>query len=284
MLIAQISDLHLGFVPDDPDEMNARRLDALLDHMLAGPVLPDLLIATGDLVERGDEASYARLRAMLDRCPFPVHYALGNHDLRDGFAAVFGDTPCVDGYYQYAIDLPALRVLVLDTLEDGRHGGGFCPTRAAWLATTLAEQPDAPTLIALHHPPFPTGVSWMTTDPREPWVARLGAAMAGHDNIVGLVCGHIHRPIVSRFAGVPVAVCPPSAPAVALTLLPIDPEVPDNRPMIVDTVPAYALHLWDGAHFVTHFVRVEPEPVIVAYEPYMQPLLRKQAAERPAGI
>lgn len=281
MLIAQISDLHIGFVPDDPDEMNTRRLESVIAHIAALPRRPDMLIASGDLTERGDAQSYERLRAMLAKAPMPVHYALGNHDVRATFAQAFPEVPQADGFVQYALEDASLRVLVLDTLEEGRHGGAFCAIRADWLAARLDEAPDVPTLLILHHPPFPTGIGWMTTDPAEPWVARLQGALAGRSNVVGLASGHIHRPILGRLGDLSVAVCPSTAPAVALTLEAIDPANPDGRAMIVDTSPAYALHLWEDGRLVTHFMRVEPPQVIVAYDATMQPLVARVFAERP---
>ena len=98
MLIAQITDLHLGFDPDNPDEDNRHRLDSVIARLIDGPNRPDLLLATGDLVDRGDIDSYRRVAAALSRCPFPVHYMLGNHDDRANFARVFPDTPMPDGF------------------------------------------------------------------------------------------------------------------------------------------------------------------------------------------
>ena len=77
----------------------------------------------------------------------------------------------VDGFIQYAIEGFPVRILVLDTLEVGRHGGGFCEVRAAWLRARLDEAPDRPTLIVLHHPPIATGISWMTENPDADWIA-----------------------------------------------------------------------------------------------------------------
>ena len=73
MLIAQLTDIHLGFVPDDPDELNRRRLDRAIAALLAHDPLPDLLLATGDLTDLGDPASYARLREAFAALPFPEH-------------------------------------------------------------------------------------------------------------------------------------------------------------------------------------------------------------------
>jgi 3',5'-cyclic AMP phosphodiesterase CpdA len=239
------------------------------------------LIASGDLTERGDEASYRRLRDKLSACPFPVHYALGNHDNRDAFGSVFPELPMRGGFLHYAVDCGDLRLLVLDTLEPGRHGGGFCAARAAWLTERLDEEPDRPTIIVLHHPPIETGIGWLTTDPAEPWVERLAAAIDGRRNIVALLCGHIHRSITARFGEFPVVVCPPTAPVAALTLAPLDPDHPDGRPIIVDTPPAYALHLWRHGQLVSHVDRIERQDVLVTYDAAMRPLMQKVFGERP---
>lgn len=37
MLIAQITDLHIGFDPDNPAEYNRKRLDEVLDVLIDGP-------------------------------------------------------------------------------------------------------------------------------------------------------------------------------------------------------------------------------------------------------
>ena len=202
MLIAQITDMHLGFDPDNPAEFNRKRLDRVLAALNALDRVPDLLFATGDLVEYGDEDSYRRLDRAMSGCSFPVYMALGNHDVRASFSEVFPQVPVIDGgFVQYAFDQGPLRFVVLDTLEEGRHGGGFCEVRADWLRATLAAAPDRPTVIVLHHPPIETGIAWMTTDPEEAWVIRLDAAIAGHEQIVGMMCGHIHRSIVTGWKG-----------------------------------------------------------------------------------
>src|SRR3546814_2952723 len=89
MLIAQITDIHIGFDPDNPAEYNRKRLDDVLDLLIEGPNRPDLLLATGDITDRGDPDSYRRLETAFSRCPFPVWPSVGNHDLRDNFHAHF---------------------------------------------------------------------------------------------------------------------------------------------------------------------------------------------------
>ena len=173
--------------------------------------------------DRGDGESYRRLRNAFDGCPFPVFYCLGNHDVRENFVQWFPETPTADGFVQYEHETPDLRILFLDTLEEGRHGGAFCETRANWLKTRLAEKPDTKTLIIMHHPPVEVGVEWMNTHPGEPWVQRVAEAMDGHDQIVGIICGHLHRSITVGWRGKTIAICSSTAPQVALDLSRIDP-------------------------------------------------------------
>ncbi len=281
MLIAQVTDIHLGFEPDNPTEFNRKRLDQVIRQLCAMSPRPDMLLATGDLVDRGDSESYRRLRNALDGCPFPVWFCLGNHDQRENFSAWYPEIPVVDGFVQYEVDGGSLRLLFLDTLEEGRHGGAFCDTRARWLRTRLAEAPDKPTLIIMHHPPVEVGVEWMNTDPDEPWVARFSDAVAGHNQVIGALCGHLHRPITVAWRGKTVSVCASTAPQVALDLNAIDPDKPDGRPMIIADPPAFALHRWNGRELVSHFDTAEDHLVLARYDARMQGLVRALLSERP---
>lgn len=281
MLIAQITDVHLGFEQGNPDELNRQRLDAVLRTLSELVPVPDLLLATGDLADTGDDSlSYARLKEAVAGLPFPVFYALGNHDGRDAFRGAFPDAPMADGFLQYAIEPNDLRILVLDTLEEGRHGGAFCEARAAWLRARLAEAPDRPTLLVLHHPPIESGHSWMTENPDAEWVKRLEAIVSAQGNIVAIVAGHLHRPVVTRWAGTILACCPSTAPQVALDFQAIDPDCPDDRPMIVADPPWFAVHVWNGATLVSHFDTAGDHVVLARYGAGLQPLVRLLATEK----
>jgi 3',5'-cyclic-AMP phosphodiesterase len=284
MLIAQITDIHLGFDPDNPTEFNRKRLDAIIAHLNGLSTKPDLVVATGDLVDRGAAESYVRLREAFATINAPVWPCLGNHDNRENFFATFPEIASSDGFAQYGINHDGVRLLFLDTLEEGRHGGAYCEARAVWLSTQLSAEPDTPTLLIMHHPPVEVGIGWMTTDPDEPWVARFADAIAGHDQVVGLICGHLHRPIASMWRGKSISICASSAPQVALDLSPINPDDPDGRPMIIADAPAYALHRWTGQGLVSHFDTVEDHLVLARYTPPLQGLVRSVMDERPGGV
>ena len=281
MLIAQITDIHLGFDPGNPDELNRQRLHTVLRALIDGPNRPDLLLATGDLTDHGDSDSYRALADAFGQCPFPVWPCMGNHDDRENFAAVFPDIPQQGGFIHYVIPLPGRRIIMLDTLEPGRHGGAFCEARARWLAERLDEDSATPTLIVMHHPPVEVGIDWMNTHPDEPWVQRFTATIEGRPNIVALICGHLHRTITAPWKGTSVAICSSTAPQLALDLRPMDPAAPDGRPMIIADAPAYALHRWTGEGLVTHFETAGDQATLAKFDNGMQPLVQMLMNERP---
>lgn len=283
MLIAQVTDLHLGFDPDNPSEFNRKRLDQVIRHLASLNPPPALMIASGDLTDRGDADSYRRLAIALAQCPFPVWPIPGNHDDRDNFTRYFPQIPVVDGFVQYRIEAEGLIILFIDTMEPGRHGGAFCEKRARWLSEQLDAAEDARVLIVMHHPPMDNGIEWMTTHDDEPWVARFAACVEGRRNIVGILCGHIHRPITAAWRGQVVTVCASTAPQVALDLAPIDPDKPDGRSMIIADPPAFALHHWNGRQLVTHFDNADEHVMLAHYDEKMQGLVRLLLSERPSA-
>jgi 3',5'-cyclic-AMP phosphodiesterase len=283
VLIAQVTDVHLGFEPNNPSEFNRKRLDQVINLLASMSPRPDMLLATGDLVDRGDAGSYRQLQNAFSKCPFPVWPCPGNHDQRDNFLACFPHLPTVGGFIQYEVETPELRFLVLDTLEDGRHGGAFCEVRADWLKARLAEKTDRPTTIVMHHPPVEVGIDWMNTHPEEPWVTRFAQAIEGAKQIVGIICGHVHRPISVGWRGNTVSICPSTAPQVALDLRPMNADVPDDRPMIIADPPAFALHHWNGRELVSHFDNADEHVMLAKFDGKMQGLVKSLLGERPGG-
>jgi 3',5'-cyclic AMP phosphodiesterase CpdA len=280
LLIAQITDVHIGFDPGNPDELNMQRLRVVIDRLVAGPNRPDLLLMSGDLTESGDAQSYARLAEAVSVCPFPTWAMVGNHDDRTALLAAFPQTPSADGFVHYVLELDGLRIIVLDTLEPGRHGGAFCEARVAWLRAQLAADTVTPTYIAMHHPPFESGITWLDSSAGEAWIARFATAVAGFLQIKGIIAGHLHRVIHTVWNGIAITVCKSTAPAVALDLSPIDPDVPDRRELITDEPPGYALHRWDGQQLITHFESVAAHTALARFDATLQPMIKGMMAER----
>ena len=281
LLIAQLTDIHIGFDREaGTGELNQLRCRTALARLLAQPNTPDMLVLSGDLTERGDAESFARLADMIAPLPFPVYPLVGNHDTREELLRAFPDCPSDEGFIHYAIQQDGLRVLCLDTFEPGRHGGAFCARRAAWLADQLNAHRHTPTLIFMHHPPVVTGIDWMDPRPDEDWIVNFGEAIAGHSQIRAIHCGHLHRPLHTSFRGIPLSVTPSVAPAVSLDLRPVDAAEPDGRALITTEPPGYALHRWHGGSLVTHYESVGDWQTLARYGPELQPMMRQSLAER----
>jgi len=136
MLIAQISDMHVTA----EGTLLYKRLDTAgyleraVAHILGLDVRPDVVIATGDLVDGGKAEEYARLRGLLAPLPMPVYLIPGNHDARDSLRAAFPDHAYLpkEGFLQYAIEDYPLRLIGLDTLvprSEERRVGKECRSR-----------------------------------------------------------------------------------------------------------------------------------------------------------
>jgi len=283
-LIAHVTDLHIGFDEDNPHELNVRRLNLVIDQLMAMRPKPLALIASGDLTDKGDVDSYRHMVALVGRWDAPVIWAVGNHDDRTNFRIVLPSLPDDGhGFVQYETEVGGLRVIVLDTLDPGRHGGMMCAKRIGWLEARLAEKKRLPTVIVLHHPPVDTGIDWMSALSGERWVRRLEKAIAPAKQVVGILAGHVHRNMAATFAGKPLTVVSSTAPPLALDLDGIDPSDPDDRPLILGDAPAFGLHYWNGERLLSHFDIAGPRNVLATYDSNLQPMISHFISERGTG-
>lgn len=252
MILAQVSDPHVSrpgarlYGGYDP----AAALTAVLARIEALRPRPDLVFFTGDLVESGEPAEYAHFLELLAGFPLPCAAIPGNHDRRDAFQAALAGSPVRIGMdprsAHLAIDDLALRVIGLDTLGlDGEPGGRLDADQLSWLERRLAEAPDRPTLIFLHHPPFATGIGAMDRSGLA-GPERLAAVVARHPGILRVSSGHVHRAVETLWTGVRAGSCP----AVAWQLPLFAPQAP---PGLVPGAPAFQLHRWtEATGLVTH--------------------------------
>jgi len=274
MLIAQITDMHVKprgeLLLDQLDSYDA--LERAIERINGRSPRPDLLVATGDLAADGRREEYAALRRLLDGAAMPYLLLPGNHDVRANLRDAFPDQPWQNGdYLHYAVDDWPLRFVALDTVVAGQPHGELCPARCRWLDETLSRQPDSPTVIMMHHPPFATGIAHMDgmglADP-----SGLAAVVTTHRQIVRILCGHIHRPVTTMFSGVPASVAPATSFQVELKL-------DDAKGIVLTKEPAaYQLHSWstDGV-LLSHTAYVDDYG---AWERPRQPN-RTEAVSRP---
>jgi len=244
MLIAQITDLHIS-TPGSVNDRHFRTPEHLaraVTHLNGLTPRPDVVLATGDLVERGEPEEYARLRAILDGLAMPLYLIPGNHDARGPLARAFADRgylPQDGGFLHYTVEDWPVRLIGLDTHVPGTPGGRLCAERLAWLDARLGEGREQPTVVFMHHPPFVTGMRAMDAMGLE-GKAELAAVIGRHPQVEQVLCGHVHRPMTRRFAGTVASTCPATAHQLALDL------ASEPRLAVVMEPPACMLHLWLG--------------------------------------
>jgi 3',5'-cyclic AMP phosphodiesterase CpdA len=247
--IIQLSDLHLTGGPDAlfgarPAASLSRAIDLILrDHADAA-----LCLLTGDLAERGDDAAYEQLARLAARLPMPVCTMVGNHDDRTALLRRFPGHADGTGFVQQAIDTPACRLLLLDTLDPGRASGYLCAERLGWLESQLRRH-AGPFILAMHHPPLAVGIPSMDRyalrNAEEFW-----AVIEPHrQRIRHILLGHLHRPIGGNWRGMPISCThsPNHQVALDLVALPPDGAVPGCQ-----EAASFAVILVDADSVVVH--------------------------------
>lgn len=204
MLVAQISDTHM-LAPGSDHPAAELRADCLR-RCVADINLqqPDAVIFTGDTVQHGRSEEYTYLRELLAPLNAPLYMVPGNRDDKIALRAAFDDKAFLPGqgeFLQYVVEDYAVRLVALDSTAAGERKGVFCAARQAWLDEVLSEQPQWPTLLFIHHPPFDVGDHYVGGYRRPEDAAALEDIVSRHPQVVGLLCGHVHWPIERDWAG-----------------------------------------------------------------------------------
>lgn len=252
MKIVQFSDLHLT-LPDAELFGSAplARLELAIDHILADHSDADFCLLTGDLADSGSDVAYAALAQPLKRLPMPAHLLPGNHDSRAALRHHFPQLPTDDGgFMQSALETPAGRFLLLDTVETGAPWGSYCAKRREWLAGQLAQSGEQPLFIAMHHPPLALGIPSMDQFALRDAEVFWSLIAPYRARIRHLFFGHLHRPIGGSWRGIPFSCCSSPNHQVAL----------DLKTLRGDDVP--------GCHEPAGFavILIEPDSVVVHHQ------------------
>ena len=211
MLIAQISDTHI-LVPSDDQPAATLRADCLRQCVAEiNEQQPDAVIFTGDTVQHGQADEYALLRELLAPLEAPLYFVPGNRDDNHEMHVAFGDLsylPSNGDFLHYVIDDYDVRLIAIDSTLAGERKGRFCPARQAWLEEALSEQPDRPTLLFIHHPPFDVGDHYVGGYRVPEEAQALEDIVSRHSQVIGLICGHVHWPIEREWAGTQARIMP----------------------------------------------------------------------------
>lgn len=194
MRVAQITDTHLHADPEGClMGLNTR---ACLDRVvaLARRRAPAAVIATGDLTHDGDSQAYRQLQTSFGALHAPVYCLPGNHDRRDTLREVLDGGPC---YSPAHVRLDAWEMAFVDTTVPGSDAGHIDTGELDRLDAVLAQAPERPAIVWLHHQPVPVGSRWLDTmaiDNAESFFSVVDR----HPQVRAVVWGHVHQEFESR--------------------------------------------------------------------------------------
>jgi 3',5'-cyclic-AMP phosphodiesterase len=212
----------------------------------------DAVLVTGDLSGDGSRASYGRFKRLLAPLELPSFVIPGNHDSRELLRAAFIE----DGYLSdrgklnWHRQIGSVHLIGLDTLVEGQGAGALDQETLGFLGTTLASIGSEPALVAMHHPPFTSGIAFMDEIGLQS-IRELADVLNQHKGAVRVVCGHLHSMIVSS-VGPYTAI---SAPSPCSTFA-FDTR-PDAPVGFFDQGDGCLLHRWADGDFQT--IRIGPD-------------------------
>ncbi|MEM7524684.1 MAG: phosphodiesterase [Pseudomonadota bacterium] len=247
--ILQISDTHIveaGALAYDRIDTGAYLCAAMTRILeiaaLTGPL--DAILVSGDLTDHGTAVEYERFRALTSAAPAPLFVIPGNHDARAPMRAGFGLPGAPDDPIHFEAGFDDTMMIGLDVTIPGEPDGDMTEEAQGYLTRALRQADGRPVLLALHHPPFATGIAHMDRIGLAN-ADRLAEAIAGHKGELRIVCGHVHRCIMALCGEHPAMIAPSTAHAVAFDLR------PDGPVELMMEPPGALLHVI-GESIVTH--------------------------------
>lgn len=184
------TDTHIG------SSTGAKQLTLFVQEILNMPQKPDLLIHTGDITELGREEEFRTYSQIIAPLNIPIHYTLGNHDVRwngEGWLLAQKFFPQYKRYYFFQRE--GIAFFILDSSFPFSQYGLIDTTQLKWLKETLASLPPSqPIILACHHPPLP-GKNFLLN-------AKELFQILRPYNVVLFLTGHGHSDLLWKVEGI----------------------------------------------------------------------------------
>ena len=182
-----------------------------------GPV--DMIIVTGDLTDFGTSDEYSLFRELIEELNIPYRAIPGNHDDKSVMQKCFADADWMPktGQINLQIDFEDLKVIGLDTSIIGKAHGNLETDSLNFLRSSLNSAKGKPVIVASHHPPIITGIEKMDIQNLRD-SDELKEILSTYQGELKLICGHIHRNIVTQFGNVICQIAPGVSHAVTIDL------------------------------------------------------------------
>lgn len=164
-------------------------LVATLKHALYAQPGPDVILATGDLVQDETRAGYERFSELTGDLGVPVYCLPGNHDVPATMRDVLSAKP-----FQYCGSAlhAGWSLVMLNTYASNDDGGRLAASELEFLDSSLKASAGAHCLIAMHHHPIPMDSLWLDTVALRN-ATEFFAVCDRYRHVRGIVWGHVHQ-------------------------------------------------------------------------------------------
>ncbi len=244
MLVAQISDIHAS-----PDSPSLPAFERAIDWLKA--FRPDALVLTGDLVDEGWQQGYRKIAESLQALDFPTYLLPGNGDdqsvMRAELAEI-GKWGGTSGSMHFQAALNDATLIGVDVTVAGQSHGDIRP-HLSWLKSTLADV-ATPFLLFMHQPPFGIGIEVLDQAGCRNDDLLLELLNAGRSPPLGILCGHVHRPVSSRMGLIALQTCGSLCPPNPLLLR-------DRADLAVLDASSFLVHEVRNDRLLSHVVSMQ---------------------------
>ena len=206
LLIAQVTDIHLFANPSQEllKLPTVKSFQVVLERLQSLFPQPDVLLLTGDLSQDETPESYVCLQNLLQPLGIPTYWLPGNHDQPSVMQQVLNRAPISP---QKSFSAGDWQFILLNSAVPGCVHGQLSKESLDWLELQLQQSREQPTLIALHHPPFPVNSAWLDRISLGN-AEELFAVVDRYPQVRLVVFGHIHQEFERSRHGVHYLGCP----------------------------------------------------------------------------
>ncbi len=197
--VLQLTDPHLMASADGSLlGVNTRdSLSAVIDEVRRVHGQPDLLLATGDITQDASEEAYRVFGEKLQAFRCPSIWIAGNHD----DSGVLNQVAQEYQANQRQIVQGGWHFVMLDSAVPDKVYGELTDSELGFLDSALAEHPELPAMVCLHHHPISIGSDWMEKIGLQNRDA-FWQILDKHPQVKIVLWGHVHQDLTQQRNGV----------------------------------------------------------------------------------
>jgi len=170
--------------------LNTREsFEAVFERVSREEWRPDALLATGDLSQDASPESYKYLADRLLDMGIPSFWIAGNHDNPDTMEMYLSNSRVSAAKH---LLLGRWQIILLDSSVRGKVHGELDKSELEFLDKALSRYHNKHSLVVLHHQPTKIGSRWLDDIGLKNQKA-FTKIIRKHQNVKGVLWGHIHQ-------------------------------------------------------------------------------------------